>query len=90
MKTALESSPESTQISYRRVRCKICYGTGRDTSNSEIGVPCLKCSGKGWRLFPEGETEKCPTCSGRGKDYRLAINGQACAECDGFGEIKQL
>jgi DnaJ-class molecular chaperone len=88
MKATLESSPEDTPISYRQVRCKICHGSGRDTSNSAIGVLCLKCDGTGWRMFPVGYAEKCPTCYGRGKDYRLSINGRVCPECDGFGEIK--
>ncbi|MGA2681543.1 MAG: hypothetical protein ABSF44_07065 [Candidatus Bathyarchaeia archaeon] len=90
MKRTLEPSPTNLQIKYKRVKCKICFGTGRDRSNSVIGVLCQKCNGTGWRMFPEGKVEKCPTCSGRGKDYRLAINGQVCEECDGFGEFKLL
>ncbi|MGA3111276.1 MAG: hypothetical protein ABSE15_04500 [Candidatus Bathyarchaeia archaeon] len=90
MKTAIEPSSTTLQIKYKQVKCKICYGTGRDTSNSEIGVPCLKCRGTGWRLFPEGRTEKCPACYGRGKDYHLGLKGQVCPECDGIGEFKLL
>jgi DnaJ-class molecular chaperone len=89
LKAAIDAY-EYRQLRYRRVRCKICHGTGIDTNGYAMGVRCEKCEGTGWRLFPEGPTETCSSCSGRGKDYRFNRKGTACQDCDGFGEVKLL
>ena len=80
-----DNSAEETQLKYKRVRCKVCGGTGWDKINTLIGQRCEKCVGTGWRLFPEGTIEICPSCLGRGRESRFV-----CQECDGFGEIKLL
>jgi len=81
----IDNPTEKSQLHYKRVRCKICTGTGWDKNSSLLGSRCEKCCGTGWRLFPDGLAETCPYCLGRGKE-----SGSICQECDGFSEIKLL
>ena len=90
LKASTDISLKKMRFRYRQVRCKVCCGTGTDTAKYTMGMRCEKCEGTGWRLFPDGPTEKCSSCSGRGKDYRFNREGTICQECDGFGEIKLL
>ena len=90
MKATTNASLENIHFRYRQVKCKICYGTGIDETDSLIGVRCEKCGGTGRRLFPDGPKETRPSCQGRGKNYYFARNGKVCEECDGFGEIRVL
>jgi len=85
LRAIIDNSTEETQLKYKRVRCKVCGGTGWNKTDTPLGQRCEKCYGTGWRLFPDGQAECCPSCLGRGKESRFV-----CQECDGFGEIKIL